>query len=138
MLTDKELHALEMTGDLYNYITTNVIANGKGRDNDVREFAAMIHTIQRFLMAQSACRAHPGQFRLLGASDCGPKRTYSGVANSNFTNTITYSTWEEFKKAVKLISGDIFLEGGDLSTANWYPHDWGNGTFCLSATFSKR
>jgi hypothetical protein len=43
-----------------------VIGRGSTREQDVREFVAQVHVIQQSILAQSAGRAHPDRFRLLG------------------------------------------------------------------------
>ncbi len=65
-LSADELDAMKLTTDLVNLVCQKVIVDGPTRDQDVSEFCAKVHEIQRMLMAQSAAREYPGTFRLLG------------------------------------------------------------------------
>lgn len=66
MLTPAERKALELTKDLYNLLAGEIVAAGPWRDADLGEAALRIHGIQHMIMAQSAARAHPDEYRLLG------------------------------------------------------------------------
>lgn len=65
-LTEAELKAMKLTGELANLVIGGVIGIGRTRDGDVGEFVGHIHAIQRMIMAQAAGRAYPDKFRLLG------------------------------------------------------------------------
>lgn len=65
-LTDRELEAMDLTACLVNLVCGHVIADGPARRQDVDEFCARIHAVQSMILQQSAARAHPGLFRLLG------------------------------------------------------------------------
>ncbi len=65
-LTDAELRAMDITVELVNVMCRDVIGHGPTRDADVREFVAHVHVIQQAILSQSAGRAHPERFRLLG------------------------------------------------------------------------
>lgn len=67
-LTTAEQTALGLTADLWNLVVREVILDGPTADHDRAEFAAQIHAVQHTLMAQSAARAHPDRYRLLGGS----------------------------------------------------------------------
>lgn len=64
-LTDDELWALDLTGELAN-LCRRIIGDGPTSVGDWNEMAERIHAIQHTLMAQAAARCHPGRFRLLG------------------------------------------------------------------------
>ncbi len=66
MLTDAELRAMDLTVELVNVMCQEVIGRGPTRQADVNEFVGHIHVIQQAILAQSAGRAHPDRFRLLG------------------------------------------------------------------------
>lgn len=65
MLTDIEQKGLKQTADLWKTLG-EVVGNGPTRDNDLNELIIHIHAIQRYLLAQSVCREHPTEARLLG------------------------------------------------------------------------
>jgi hypothetical protein len=65
-LTDPEHKALELTGQLMNLLAADIIGDGPTRSQDLNEAALRIHGIQHMIMAQSAARAHPELYRLLG------------------------------------------------------------------------
>lgn len=65
-LTEDEQHAMDLTGQLGNLLSDKVIGHGPTREGDLREMALHVHTLQNFIMAQSAARAHPDKYRLLG------------------------------------------------------------------------
>jgi hypothetical protein len=67
-LTKSELHALDLTTELVKVVNNEIIADGPTREQDVREFVALIHLVQQMIMAQAAARAHPDLLRLLGES----------------------------------------------------------------------
>jgi hypothetical protein len=64
-LTEDELRALDMTGELAN-LCRRVIGQGPNADHDWNEIAQRIHAIQHTLMAQAAARCYPDRFRVLG------------------------------------------------------------------------
>jgi protein tyrosine phosphatase (PTP) superfamily phosphohydrolase (DUF442 family) len=66
LLTADEHEAVRQAGLLYTFIAEHVVADGPTRDDDLAELRAVIHVIQRTVLAQAAARAWPGEFRLLG------------------------------------------------------------------------
>lgn len=67
LMTPEEHHAMEMTADLFNYMSKNVFGkNTDARRADMPELAHHIHDLQRMIMSQAACRAFPEKYRLLG------------------------------------------------------------------------
>ena len=66
MLTDAERRALDLTAELMQLLSAEVIGDGPQREQDLSEAALRIHAVQHMIMAQSAARAHPDLYRLLG------------------------------------------------------------------------
>jgi DNA-binding transcriptional regulator YhcF (GntR family) len=66
LLTADERQAVREAGRLYTYIAERVVAGGATRNDDLAEFRAAFHVIQRAVLAQAAARAYQGEFRLLG------------------------------------------------------------------------
>ena len=66
MLTPTEKHALNLAGELFAYLSLNVVGDGSTRKQDLAEVAFHIHAIQNMVMAQSAARVHPELCRPLG------------------------------------------------------------------------
>lgn len=66
LLTEKEEKAVELAGRLYNLIGTEIIGTGETREDDLRELRALIHGIQRMVLAQAGARWDPPRYRLLG------------------------------------------------------------------------
>jgi hypothetical protein len=67
VLTDDERKAVRLAGELYTHIAANVAGDGPTRPADLAEIAAAVHVIQRAVLANSAARDCPAEFRLLGA-----------------------------------------------------------------------
>lgn len=67
-LTPAEHKAMDLTAQLWNLMVTEIIADGPTAEQDRREFAAKIHTVQHNILRQAAARAHPEMYRLLGES----------------------------------------------------------------------
>jgi hypothetical protein len=65
-LTAAELRAMDLTADLMRLLSAEIIGDGPTRNQDLNEAALRIHSIQHMIMSQSAARAHPGLYRLLG------------------------------------------------------------------------
>lgn len=66
MLTRDEKYAIDLTVELSNLVIQDIIGQGETREGDVREFVAVMHNLQRMIMAQAAARAYPEHYRLLG------------------------------------------------------------------------
>lgn len=66
LLTADEREAVERAGLLYTFIAERIVADGSTRDDDLAELRAVIHVVQRTVMAQAAARHSPHEFRLLG------------------------------------------------------------------------
>lgn len=66
MLTYKEQRALKLTKDLWQELCAVVGRNPGQRQNDLVELATALHTIQNAILANSAAREYPGEYRLLG------------------------------------------------------------------------
>jgi hypothetical protein len=64
-LTLAEIEAIELTVQLAGAFG-RIVSDGEQRSNDLREFCAALHVIQRMVMAQGMARAFPEHFRLLG------------------------------------------------------------------------
>ena len=83
LLTEDELRALELSGELANLIYKIIYAPSKSAPvgmyatlrgiaaNDWTEAAERIHAIQHQIMAQAAARAYPHLFRLMGSKISG-------------------------------------------------------------------
>lgn len=79
LLTADEREAVRQAGLLYTFIAEHVVADGPTRDDDLAELCAVIHVIQRTVLAQAAARVYPKEFRLLGGvvvagSPQGPRK----------------------------------------------------------------
>lgn len=68
LLTPDEQEASRQAGLLYNFMAERIVADGPTRESDLTELATAVHVIQRWIMAQAAARAYPGEFRLLGGT----------------------------------------------------------------------
>lgn len=73
MLTDKEREAIRLAGALWNLLC-EIVADDDPmvRLGDLQEMVVPIHQIQRYVMAQAAARAYPGELRLLGSTVAPP------------------------------------------------------------------
>jgi hypothetical protein len=67
MLTEQELKALRLTGELAS-LCRQIIGDGPSAANDWNEMVMRIHAVQHMIMAQAAARAHPVDLRLLGGT----------------------------------------------------------------------
>lgn len=71
MLNKQEQEALDtlarFTGQL-----REVIGGGRCASEDFREAVGHIHALQAMVMSNSAARAHPGRYRLLGGNFWAP------------------------------------------------------------------
>lgn len=65
-LTEDEHQAVNMAGNLATFISERIIGSGPTREQDIDELEALIHGIQRMVLAQAAAREYPLQYRLLG------------------------------------------------------------------------
>ena len=68
LLTADECEAVRQAGLLYTFIAEHVVTDGPTRDDDLAELRAVIHVIQRTVLAQAAARFYPKEFRLLGGA----------------------------------------------------------------------
>jgi hypothetical protein len=66
LLTNDEMLAVTLAGELYTHIQDHVCGNGSTRDDDLAELRTSIHHVQHWVMAQAAARAYPAEFRLMG------------------------------------------------------------------------
>jgi len=66
MLTEAEHRALDLTAELMRLLSGEIVSGGPSRARDLAEAAQKIHAIQHMILAQSAARAHPERYRLLG------------------------------------------------------------------------
>ena len=66
LLTEAEHRAMELTVELVNLMSRDVIGTGRSRVGDVNEVVHHIHGIQRMVLGQAAARAYPDRYRLLG------------------------------------------------------------------------
>ncbi len=67
MLTDLEKDVIRKAGELWGDLCS-IVDQGPTRDADLAELITHIHAIQHTVMAQSAARTYPSEFRLLGSS----------------------------------------------------------------------
>lgn len=67
LLTEVEHEALRVSGHLWHLLNL-VVGDGRTRNADLDELIVPIHFIQRYVMANAAARAYPGECRLLGGS----------------------------------------------------------------------
>lgn len=67
MLTPEELEVMDLTCLIFNKLQ-HIILDGPSREADVAEMVHHVHAIQRAVLAQSAARVYPNQFRLLGST----------------------------------------------------------------------
>lgn len=67
LLTPDELEAIDLTAQLANALS-RVVAEGSTRNHDLNELLTSVHAIQHAVMAQTAGRAYPDRFRLLGGT----------------------------------------------------------------------
>lgn len=66
-LTDSEHRAIEMLGDVWNLISTQIVDTGPSMEGDLQEAAFHIHALQRMIGSQASAREYPGRYRLLGS-----------------------------------------------------------------------
>jgi hypothetical protein len=66
LLTADEHEAVRMAGRLYTFIAERVVADGPTKDDDLAELRAVVHVIQRAVLANAAARAFPTEIRKLG------------------------------------------------------------------------
>lgn len=64
-LTDNEIKLTKDIGDLLRRFA-EIAGMGETRMNDLKEVVFHIHALQNVVLSQSAARAHPDLFRLLG------------------------------------------------------------------------
>lgn len=64
-LTPDEHEAVQKAGELWGLLC-RIVGDGETRSDDLTELVIPIHTIQRYVMAQAATRAYPGDYRPLG------------------------------------------------------------------------
>lgn len=87
LLTFAERQAVRDAGMLYTHIAGHVVTGGPTRADDLAEFRAAVHQIQRAVLAQAAVRACPTEFRLLGTvlpAESGPRpRTDTPMGDSS-------------------------------------------------------
>jgi len=67
MLTEPEHEAMRLTAELWNDLCL-LTGRGKTRKMDLKELALHIHAIQNAILANSAAREYPGQYRMLGGT----------------------------------------------------------------------
>lgn len=65
-LTQDEHKVIELAGEIYNIMVTDIIGFDASRSGDIEELAFHVHAIQRMVGSQAAARAYPSKFRLLG------------------------------------------------------------------------
>lgn len=68
LLTKEEHEAVHALASAYR-LMQDICGTDETRSDDLREFAAIIHAGQNFILAQAAARAYPDLYRLAG----GPK-----------------------------------------------------------------
>lgn len=66
LLTEAEHRAMELTVQLVNLLSTEIIGQGRSRAGDINEVVHHIHGIQNMILSQAAGRAYPDRYRLLG------------------------------------------------------------------------
>lgn len=65
-LTRHEQFVVDALGLVYMQLKDEIVGQGTTRTADLAELLGHIHVIQRYMMAQAACRAHPDLYRGLG------------------------------------------------------------------------
>lgn len=65
MLTADEHTLIDNLATIWNQFGV-VVADGPSRTADLAEIAVHIHALQALVLSQSAARAHPDRYRLLG------------------------------------------------------------------------
>lgn len=65
MLTDNEKDALDLMADVWNLLYV-IVGQGKTRKGDLKEMASHTHAIENAILAQSAAREYPNNYRLMG------------------------------------------------------------------------
>jgi hypothetical protein len=65
MLTQKERDVLTLLTDAWSGFL-EIAGNGETREADLAEVTSKIHDLQHVVLAQSAARMYPDEFRLLG------------------------------------------------------------------------
>lgn len=79
MLTDTEIKLVKDIGNLLGGFN-KIIHNGPCYNEDLGEVVSHIHALQNMVMSQSAARAHPGDFRLMGGQwvcNCNPNPAFN-------------------------------------------------------------
>lgn len=72
MLSNAEHRAVRKSAELFNALCA-IVPPGEAQDQDLREIAHLIHSIQGRILGQAAARAYPGLYRPLGGwPDTGP------------------------------------------------------------------
>jgi hypothetical protein len=66
MLTDAEHKAMDLVAELTRAIAGVIGDGGYQAANDMREVVLHVHAIQNMILSQSAARAYPDRYRLLG------------------------------------------------------------------------
>lgn len=67
LLTTDERRAVELLADL-SRLFGRIVGDGSTRQDDLYELTASIHVLQNAVLAQSAARAYPELYRLLGGT----------------------------------------------------------------------
>lgn len=79
LLSEAEHRALQMTADLWNLLSGEIIDSGPAGPGDRAELASHIHAIQQAVMSQAAARAYPDLLRPLGGWPVGDGRDHLGM-----------------------------------------------------------
>lgn len=66
MLTAQELRVLDLTTEIADLMSTDIIGHEASRNGDLAEMVTHVHGIQRMIMSQAAAREYPERLRLLG------------------------------------------------------------------------
>lgn len=67
MLTEKEIQLVKVLGSCMGMFS-EICGNGDTRSSDLNEVCDKIHQLQNIVLSNSAARAHPDMFRLLGGT----------------------------------------------------------------------
>ena len=67
-LTKNEREIVGDLGRVWGRIADEVVADGRTREADLDEVVSHIHALQNIVLAQSAAREYPDEFRLAGAT----------------------------------------------------------------------
>ena len=105
MLSEQERSALRVCGNLWGQVC-EIVGQGPTRESDLNEIMVHVHAIQRAIMAQSAAREHPGEFRLLG--EMLPPRGSTTVEFRAVTSTVV-NNWAAVRDA---LTAEIVQEFG--------------------------